>query len=69
MGCYFIFIRGKEAARRPAGHRDDGADARRQTARVEGQMVPYRDGYQLYATAVEFDEMTTTNPLSTLLRS
>ena len=56
MGCYFFFLSGENLLRvdleqitmvapRRNGHR----------ARVEGQMVPYGDGYQFVASAVEFD--------------
>ncbi len=55
MGCFFFFREGDKMLRvdiqevamtapRKNGHQ----------ARVEGQMVPYGDGYQLYAYAVEF---------------
>ena len=55
MGCYFFFREGDKALRvdiqtvamtapRKNGHQ----------ARVEGQLVPYGDGYQLAANAVEF---------------
>ena len=56
MGCYFFFLSGTKMLRvdleqitmvapRRNGHR----------ARVEGQMVPYGDGYQFVASAVEFE--------------
>ncbi len=56
MGCYFFFESGQNLLRidiaeiamkapRKNGHR----------ARVEGQMVPYQDGYQFWASAVRFD--------------
>lgn len=55
MGCYFFFHEGKDTLRvdlqeiamnapRRNGHR----------ALVEGRMVKYGDGYQLWASAVEF---------------
>ena len=55
MGCYFYVHEGEKTLRvdletiamnapRKNGH----------TARVEGQMVKYGDGYQLSATAIEF---------------
>ena len=56
MGCYFFFHEGKDslrvdlqeiamnAPRHKDGHR----------VRVEGRMVKYGDGYQLWASAVEF---------------
>ena len=55
MGCFFTIPAGKRklrvdleeiamnAPRHEGGH-----------ARVEGQLVPYGDGYQLYASAIEF---------------
>ncbi len=56
MGCYFFFLLDKRRLRvdladvamnapRRNGHR----------ARVEGQVVPYADGYQFWASAVEFE--------------
>jgi len=56
MGCYFFFESGKRMLRidiseiamnapRKNGHR----------ARVEGQMVPYGDGFQFWASAVQFE--------------
>lgn len=56
MGCYFFFVSGEKVLRvdleqitmvapRRNGHR----------ARVEGQIVPYGDGYQFVASAVEFE--------------
>ena len=56
MGCYFFFHEGDKMLRvdiaevamtapRKNGH----------PVRVEGQMVPYGDGYQLSAIAVEFE--------------
>ncbi len=56
MGCYFFFLSGTKMLRvdleqitmvapRRNGHR----------ARVEGQIVPYGDGYQFVASAVEFE--------------
>ena len=55
MGCYFFFHEGKRHLRvdladiamtapRRNGHR----------AEVEGQMVPFGDGYQFWASAIEF---------------
>ena len=55
MGCFFFFLSGKDRLRvdieqiamtapRKNGHQ----------ARVEGQIVPYGDGYQFVASAVEF---------------
>jgi len=56
MGCYFFFLSDEKVLRvdleeitmvapRRNGHR----------ARVEGQIVPYGDGYQFVASAVEFE--------------
>jgi hypothetical protein len=55
MGCFFFFDTGKHTLRvdlkeiamnapEKEGHR----------ARVEGRLMPYSDGYQLLASAVEF---------------
>jgi len=59
MGCFFFFQSGK-----------DGKDTLRvdlqeiamkapiregHAARVEGQIVPWNDGYQFYASAIEFE--------------
>jgi hypothetical protein len=55
MGCYFYFHEGDKTLRvdlqavamtapRKNGH----------AARVEGRLEPYGDGYQLFASAVEF---------------
>jgi hypothetical protein len=57
MGCYFFFKSGNDELRvdlqevamtapKHEGHK----------ARVEGQIVPYNDGYQFYASAVEFSK-------------
>lgn len=55
MGCFFTFKFGKDGLRvdlqevaMHAPMKEGGA------ARVEGQMVPFNDGYQFYASAVEF---------------
>lgn len=55
MGCYFFFKSGKDQLRvdlqevaMTAPMHEGGK------ARVEGQVVPYSDGYQFYASAVEF---------------
>jgi len=56
MGCFFYFLSGTQKLRvdlqdiamtapRKAGH----------TARVEGRTVPFGDGYQFWAAAVEFE--------------
>ena len=55
MGCFFSIPAGKKKLRvdleeiAMTAPRHEGGEAR-----VEGQLVPYGDGYQLYATAVEF---------------
>ncbi len=66
MGCYFFFSSTKSAmAAMPAMNdrwlRVDLADVAMHAprrnghpARVEGQVVPYVDGYQFWASAVEF---------------
>ena len=55
MGCFFFFKSGKDQLRvdlqevaMTAPMHEGGR------ARVEGQVVPYNDGYQFYASAVEF---------------
>lgn len=56
MGCFFFFEDGgkelrvdlAEIAMHAPKHRNG------KPARVEGQMVPYGDGYQFWASAVEF---------------
>lgn len=56
MGCFFFFRSGKEQLRvdlqEVAMHapRHEGGKAR-----VQGQIVHYSDGYQFYASAVEFE--------------
>ena len=56
MGCYFFFQSGNNLLRielqEIAMHAPKKRDGRK--ARVEGQLVPYGDGYQVVATAVEF---------------
>ncbi len=55
MGCYFFFETGGKELRIDLESIAMHAPATEgRIARVEGQMVPYRDGYQLYASAVEF---------------
>ena len=55
MGCYFIFKDGARALRVDLADIAMTAPMHEgKPARVEGQLVPYADGYQLYATAVEF---------------
>ena len=55
MGCYFYFISGKNSLRidlqqiAMTAPRRDG-----RPARVEGQVVPYGDGYEFFASAIEF---------------
>lgn len=55
MGCYFFFRSGTNELRidiqevAMTAPMEEG-----RTARVQGQMVPYLDGYQFYASAVEF---------------
>lgn len=55
MGCYFNFKDGGKSLR--VDLQDIAMTApmhEGKLARVEGQLVPYGDAYQLYATAVEF---------------
>jgi hypothetical protein len=55
MGCYFFFRAGKETLRVDLQEVAMTAPMREgHAARVQGQMVPYNGGYQLYASAVEF---------------
>jgi hypothetical protein len=55
MGCYFFFHEGDKMLRvdiqavAMTAPRKNGHDTR-----VEGRMEPYGDGYQLFASAVEF---------------
>jgi hypothetical protein len=55
MGCYFFFHEGDKILRvdiqavAMTAPRKNG-----RPARVEGRMEPYGDGYQLFASAVEF---------------
>ena len=56
MGCYFFFHEGDKTLRvdvQEVAMTAPRKNGRR--ARVEGQMVQYGDGYQLSATAVEFE--------------
>jgi len=56
MGCFFFFKSGKKMLR--VDLQEIAMDAPRRnghTARVEGQIVPYGDGYQFVASAVEFE--------------
>lgn len=55
MGCYFVFRNGQKALR--VDLQDIAMTApmhEGKPARVEGQLVPYGDSYQLFATAIEF---------------
>ncbi len=56
MGCYFTFFAGDKPLRIELIEIAMNAPKRRngRPARVEGQLIPYGDGYQLVATAVEF---------------
>ena len=55
MGCYFFIPAGKKTLRidleeiAMTAPRHEGGQAR-----VEGQLVPHGDGYQLWASAIEF---------------
>src|SRR5262245_18271637 len=56
MGCNFFFL--TKNGRLRVELKDIAMDAPMREghpARVEGQLVPYLDGYRLYATAVEFE--------------
>ncbi len=55
MGCYFFFSAADKQLRvdlEPIAMNAPMREGR--PARVEGQMMPYGDGYQLVASAVEF---------------
>ena len=55
MGCFFFFRSGNRSLRvdiQEVAMTAPMHEGRR--ARVEGQLVPYGDGFQLYASAVEF---------------
>ena len=55
MGCFFFFEAGKSALRIELQEIAMNAPMREgRGARVEGQIVPYGDGYQLFASGVEF---------------
>jgi len=55
MGCYFFFRSGKDTLRVDVQEVAMTAPMREgRISRVEGQVVPYNDGYQFYASAVEF---------------
>ena len=56
MGCYFFFLEGDKKLR--VDIQDIAMNAPRKNghiAKVEGQIIPYGDGYQFVATAVEFE--------------
>jgi hypothetical protein len=56
MGCYFFMPSGTKMLRVELNEIAMNAPMREgHQARVEGQMVPYGDGYQLFASAVEFE--------------
>ena len=55
MGCYFFFHAGDKQLRVDLEQIAMNAPMREgRPARVEGYMMPYGDGYQLLASAVEF---------------
>jgi len=55
MGCYFFFHSEKKALRVDISEVAMTAPRRNgRPARVEGQLVPFADGYQFWASAVEF---------------
>jgi uncharacterized protein YdeI (BOF family) len=55
MGCYFDFKAGQRSLRVDLQDIAMTAPMREgKPALVEGQLMPYGDAYQLYATAVEF---------------
>jgi hypothetical protein len=55
MGCFFFFRSGKDRLRVDLEEVAMTAPMREgRRARVEGQIVPYNDGYQFFASAVEF---------------
>lgn len=56
MGCYFFLLAGTKTLRVELQEIAMKAPMREgHQARVEGQIVPYGDGYQLFASAVEFE--------------
>ena len=56
MGCYFFFLSGEKMLRVDLEQITMVAPRRNgHIARVEGQVVPYGDGYQFVASAVEFE--------------
>ena len=56
MGCFFFFVEGDQELRVALAEIAMHAPRNRngKPARAEGQMVPYGDGYQFWASAVEF---------------
>ncbi|MBL8240864.1 MAG: hypothetical protein JNM66_25815 [Bryobacterales bacterium] len=55
MGCFFFFSVGDKQLRVDLEQIAMNAPMREgRPARVEGRMIPYADGYQLMASAVEF---------------
>jgi uncharacterized protein YdeI (BOF family) len=55
MGCFFFFRSGNQSLRIDLQEVAMTAPMREgRRARVEGLLVPYGDGFQLYASAVEF---------------
>jgi hypothetical protein len=55
MGCFFYFVAGEQTLRVDLEAIAMNAPMREgHRARVEGQMMPYGDGYQLFASAIEF---------------
>jgi hypothetical protein len=55
MGCYFFLPLGDKMLRVDLQEIAMNAPMREgRQARLEGQMVPYGDGYQFFASAVEF---------------
>jgi hypothetical protein len=55
MGCFFFFREGEKTLRVDIQEVAMNAPRRNgHPVRVEGQMVPYGDGYQLSGSAVEF---------------
>lgn len=57
MGCHFFFIAGDRPPLRIDLEKLTGSAPMKEGhfARVEGRMVPFGDGYQLAATAVEIE--------------
>lgn len=55
MRCHFFFPAAKGMLRVELnGITEDTPKREGHLARVEGQLIPYNDGYQLYASAVDF---------------